>query len=103
WLYGIELDRPRKEWRGPLPALDRSCHGGADECGPAVLHRAGRLADLVILGSAWSAGCDRAAHERYGATCPWLIYRARHELLRFFAGLSRFRGRRPRRSSRPLL
>src|SRR5215470_2449764 len=91
---GLELDRPRQEWRGPLPALHRSCHGGADERRPAVLHRAGRLANLVILGSAWSAGCDRAAHERDGATCPWLICRSRHELLRFFSGLSRFRGGR---------
>src|SRR5215471_7168271 len=39
-------------------------------------------------------GCDRAAHERDGATCPWLICRSRHELLRFFSGLSRFRGGR---------
>src|SRR5262249_46720852 len=69
-LHGLELDRPRQKRRDAVRAADRARHGGADECRPAVLHRAGAIADPVVFRSARAADCGRAADERHGAARP---------------------------------
>ena len=94
-LHGLELDRARKERRVAVRRSDRSCHGRADECRPAVLRRAGGIADPIVFRPAWTARRGRPAHERDGAARPRNFRRARHELFRAYAGLSRLcrRGR----------
>src|SRR3954465_2007080 len=69
-LHGLELDRARKERRVAVRRSDRSCHGRADECRPAVLRRAGGIAGPIFVRSAWTARRGRPAHERDGAARP---------------------------------
>ena len=86
--------------RSAVPQPDRHPHGSADECGSAVLHRAGRLGRSLGRRSARPPHRDGVGEERHGAACAHDLRRIGLAVHRVHAGLSRFRGGRRRARAR---